>query len=90
MTPSNAVLAARLRAIRSERFGEGLAALAEAVGVPKGTWRNYESGVTIPGPVLLRFIDATGASPRWLFDGEGPMLFGGCGSRPLIEVDRLN
>jgi len=46
-------------------------ALAEALGLPARTWAHYESGVTIPGLTLLRFIDAVGVEPRWLLTGEG-------------------
>ena len=55
-----------------ERFGEGGGPLlAEALGLPERTWQNYESGVTIPAPVILRFIELTGANPRWLRTGAG-------------------
>jgi hypothetical protein len=40
--------------------------------LPTRTWLNYERGVTIPGEVLLRFIDLTSAEPRWLLTGQGP------------------
>ena len=49
-------------------------ALAEATGLPERTWRNYESGVTIPATAILRFITLTGANPHWLLIGEGVML----------------
>jgi hypothetical protein len=39
--------------------------------LPEKTWRNYESGVTIPGLVILHFVDVTGANPRWLRTGKG-------------------
>lgn len=65
-------LAHRLREVRLEIHGEdGGHLLAETVGVPARTWANYESGVTIPGLVLLRFIDATHVEPHWLLSGEG-------------------
>jgi hypothetical protein len=68
-----ATLAGRLREIRVDLWGEaGAQALADSVGVPLRTWVGYESGVTIPGLTLLRFIEATGAVPRWLLTGEGP------------------
>ena len=68
----NAALAHRLREVRLDRYGDdGGPLLAELVGVPARTWANYESGVTIPGLVLLRFIDATGVEPRWLLTGKG-------------------
>ncbi len=63
----------RMRSIRREVFGEGdVSQLARQVGVPERTWLNYESGVTIPGEVLLRFLDLTSAEPRWLLTGQGP------------------
>ena len=73
--------AGRLRAIREDRFGEdGLPGLALAIGVPERTWRNYEAGVTVPGHVLLRFLDATSAEPRWLLTGRGPRYRPGPGA----------
>jgi DNA-binding transcriptional regulator YiaG len=67
------LLAARLHAIRVERFGEhGGSKLARRIGVPQRTWYNYEIGVTVPAEVLLRFLEVTEAEPRWLLDGEGP------------------
>lgn len=45
--------------------------MAVALGLPVLTWAHYESGVTIPGLVLLRFIDVTNVEPRWLLTGEG-------------------
>jgi hypothetical protein len=41
------------------------------LGLPVRTWLNYEAGVTIPGEVLLRFIDAAGVDAHWLLTGEG-------------------
>jgi hypothetical protein len=65
-------LAERVREIRVERFGEGGGPLlAETLGVPERTWQNYESGVTIPALVILRFVELTGVSPRWLRTGKG-------------------
>ena len=72
------VLAGRVREIRRQVFGErGGPRLAEALGLPDRTWRNYEAGVTIPAPVILRFIEVCGASPHWLLTGEG---------EPLVEA----
>jgi hypothetical protein len=74
-------LAGRVGEIRRELFGEhGGPLLAEALGVPYRTWMNYEAGVTIPAPVILRFIEVCGASPGWLLTGEG---------RPFLEEDRI-
>jgi hypothetical protein len=65
-------LARRVREIRCALYGEtGGPLLAEALGVPARTWRNYESGVIIPAPAILRFLEITGADPVWLLTGEG-------------------
>lgn len=72
-----AALASRLREVREDLWGEGGAQiLADAVGVPLRTWQNYEDGVTMTAEVLLRFIEVTGVSPRWLLSGEGPTFTG--------------
>lgn len=69
---TSALLAERVREIRLDLYGEGSRTnLADAVGVPAETWLNYEASVTMPALVLLRFLDVTGASPRWLLTGEG-------------------
>lgn len=71
------VIAGRVRAIRDELYGEdGGPRLAEALGLPFRTWSNYEAGVTIPGEVLLSFIEITGVSPHWLLTGEGHRYLG--------------
>ena len=68
----HAVLAERVREIRLELFGEdGGPLLARALHLPYRTWMNYETGVTIPAPVILGFIEFVTASPRWLLTGEG-------------------
>jgi hypothetical protein len=68
----NEVLARRLREVRLEKYGEqGGPLMAEAMGLPARTWAHYESGVTIHGPALLRFIDVSGVEPRWLLTGQG-------------------
>ncbi len=68
-----AALAARLLQVRRERYGEhGGPEMAGTLGVPPRTWSNYESGVTIPGEVLLAFIEATNVEPLWLHRGQGP------------------
>ena len=70
-------LAQRVREIRVEHFGEsGVPLLAETLDLPERTWHNYESGVTIPALVILRFIEVTKANPRWLLTGTGDK-FGG-------------
>ncbi len=67
-------LAHRVRHVREDFYGEhGAQFLADALGLPLGTWANYERGVTIPAQVILKFIDATGAHPHWLLTGRGPM-----------------
>ena len=73
-SPSHEELGDRLRQIRMECYagaGDGLLALADAVGVPTRTWLNYEAGVAMPGVILLRFLDVTGVSVAWLLRGEG-------------------
>lgn len=63
----------RLRQVRTELYGEdGGPVLASVLRLPLRTWMNYELGVTVPGPVVLRFIEVTGACPRWLLTGEPP------------------
>ena len=67
-----AAIAGRLRSIREEIYGkEGLPEVAERLGLPPRTWHNYESGVSIPGEVLLRYLILTGAEPLWMFTGHG-------------------
>lgn len=67
------LLAERLRTVRSELFGErGGPELARRLGIPIRTWYNYESGVTVPSEVLLRFIELTAVEPVWLLHGTGP------------------
>lgn len=66
-------LAERLRTIRTELFGDrGLAEFARQLGVPVRTWYSYETGVTVPAEVMLRFIELTSAEPAWLRHGRGP------------------
>jgi len=65
----------RIREIRHELYGEeGVSVLARTLGVPVKTWRNFENGVVIPGVVILRFIEVTGANPQWLLSGEGERI----------------
>src|SRR4051794_34228992 len=55
--PPTLALAHRVRELRLERFSEqGGPTLARALGLPHRTWINYEAGVTIPAPVILRLI----------------------------------
>jgi hypothetical protein len=65
-------LGRRVREVRQELYGEsGGPALAEALGVLAETWANYECGVVVPAPVILGFIELTGAEPHWLLTGQG-------------------
>ena len=65
-------LATRLRQARRACFGEdGIPILAQELGLPTRTWVNYEAGVTIPGEVILRFIELTDTDPAWLLHGRG-------------------
>lgn len=66
-------LAARIRAVRRDLFGElGGPEMARRLGLPNRTYYNYETGVTIPAEVLLEFIDQTRVRPAWLLRGEEP------------------
>jgi hypothetical protein len=76
MTPDwkmiQAGIAARIREIRLDRFGmHGGPSLAEALRIPFRAWTSYETGTTMPGQVMLRFIQLTGADPHWLLTGQG-------------------
>ena len=71
MQMDDALLAARVGAIRREMFGDDVEALARVMGIPARTWENYERGVTIPGRVLLHFLVYAGLEPHWLLTGEG-------------------
>jgi transcriptional regulator with XRE-family HTH domain len=73
----HADLAQRAREVREDLYGEdGAQSLADALGLPLRTWSNYERGVTIPAIIILKLIDATGVSPRWLRTGQGPKYLG--------------
>lgn len=66
-------LAERLREIRIELYGDrGGPALARKLEIPNRTWYNYETGVTVPAEILLRFLEVTSAEPHWLVTGQGP------------------
>ncbi len=68
------MLARRVGQVRRELFGEdGIAHLAEILGIPQRTWLNYEAGVAIPAMVILRLIAACQINPHWLLTGEGRM-----------------
>jgi hypothetical protein len=75
----------RVHEIRSELYGElGVEALARSLGIPSRTWLNYERGVTIPGAVMLGFLDVTGASPHWLLTGEGERFISGAFDKIIL------
>ncbi|MDB5352318.1 MAG: hypothetical protein JWN86_3565 [Planctomycetota bacterium] len=66
-------LSERLREIRIELHGDrGGSEMARRLNLPIRTWYNYESGVTVPAEVLLRFIELTAVEPLWLLHGKGP------------------
>jgi uncharacterized membrane protein YecN with MAPEG domain len=68
----NDLLAIRVREIRRECYGDGgIPLLAQILRLPVQTWVNFEEGIEIPAPVILRFIEVTGVDPRWLLTGEG-------------------
>jgi hypothetical protein len=68
-----ASIARRLQIIRQELYGiNGGPVLAGELGLPFRTWANYESGITIPGEVLLSFLKVTNAHPFWLLHASGP------------------
>jgi len=68
----NRNLARRLRMIRMELYGaHGVPSFADSLGIPDQTWSNYETGVTLPAPILLALIEQTGANPHWLLTGQG-------------------
>ena len=71
----NIDLGRRVREIREELHGEdGVQFVAAELGLPIRTWLNYEAGVSVPGTVMLRFLELTGASPHWLLTGQGEKL----------------
>ena len=68
----NQSISRRLRQIRREVFGEhGGPEVARRLDLPARNWYNYETGVTVPYEVLVRFIELTGANPTYLILGEG-------------------
>ena len=65
-------LVQRICEIRRDLYGDyGIESLAEALGVPPQTWRNYERGITMPAHIILKFLEITGSDPHWLLTGEG-------------------
>ena len=72
-TDQRGAIAGRLREIRAELFGEdGGPEMARQLNIPARTLYNYETGVTIPGEILLEIIELTGVRPLWLLKGEEP------------------
>ena len=70
----NSQIADRIRQVRVDRFGlDGVPEIAAALGVPARTWENYESGISIPGDIMLAFLDLTGVDPSWLLRGVGTL-----------------
>jgi hypothetical protein len=65
-------LAARLKEIRAELYGEdGGADVARLLKIPVETWRKYEAGSVVPAEVILRLIALTLVDPKWLLFGLG-------------------
>ena len=61
-------LASKIKQLRIMKFGDrGGPELARKLGVPVRTWYNYEAGVTIPGEILLSFLQITGICCDELF-----------------------
>ncbi len=70
-------LSERLRRARIAHFGaEGVADLSRRLGVPERTWRNYETGVSLPADVVLRFMELTGVTARELLRDGSPVADG--------------
>jgi predicted transcriptional regulator len=69
---NNRDLAARLREVREDMYGEhGAQFMADALGISLRTWTNYEAGVVMPAKVILQLIDTMNVNPRWLLSGSG-------------------
>jgi hypothetical protein len=65
-------VADRVREVREDLYGpDGIQFFADALGIPRETWINYEQGVPIPTGVILKLIHLTGASHYWLTTGQG-------------------
>jgi DNA-binding transcriptional regulator YiaG len=62
--------AERIRAIRLERFGQDVAALATVLNIPERTWLNYEQGVVMPAHVMLGFLVICEVDPGWMLNGR--------------------
>ena len=65
-------IAERLRDVRICWYGEhGAQFFADAIGIPLRTWLNYESGITVPGDIMLGVVVMTRVNPEWLLSGRG-------------------
>ena len=45
--------------------------LATSLQLPFRTWLNYQRGITIPGEILLQFIELTNTESTWLLRRSG-------------------
>lgn len=82
-------LSTRLREVRTELFGErGGSEMARRLGIPVRTWYNYESGVTVPAEVLLRFLELSNVEPAWLLHGRG-QKYRGWVSDESVSTDQV-
>ena len=53
-TTTNRDIAARLRDVREDMYGEhGAQFMADALGIALRTWMNYEAGVVMPAKIVL-------------------------------------
>lgn len=60
--------------------------MAAELEIPWRSLANFEAGVNMPAPVMLRFLVATRANPVWLMNGQGDRyLPAGRGERPVIR-----
>lgn len=67
----------RLAVLREQRHGpRGRSAMAEDLDVTAKNWWNWERGRAMPGEVLLRLLELTGAEPLWVLHGGGPRYRG--------------
>lgn len=67
-------LATRLRELRIDLYGDhGAQFMADALGIPLKTWLNYESGVVMPGKIVLKLIVEARVNPQWLLNGRGSL-----------------
>jgi transcriptional regulator with XRE-family HTH domain len=62
----------RLRMVREDLYGkQGSRSLANALKIPHQTWSNYESGIAVPGDIVLQLQVLYSVNARWLLTGEG-------------------